>query len=52
MCACVLIVEQNAMLALEYAQHAFVLEQGRVVLSGSAQPLETIQLSCLRISNT
>ncbi|RWX58130.1 ABC transporter ATP-binding protein, partial [Mesorhizobium sp. M2A.F.Ca.ET.039.01.1.1] len=26
----VLIVEQNAMLALEYAQHAFVVEQGRV----------------------
>lgn len=32
----VLIVEQNAMLALEYAQYAFVVEQGRVVLSGSA----------------
>ncbi|WP_027038674.1 ABC transporter ATP-binding protein [Mesorhizobium ciceri] len=32
----VLIVEQNAMLALEYAQHAFVVEQGRVALSGPA----------------
>ncbi|MER9580833.1 ABC transporter ATP-binding protein [Mesorhizobium sp. M0276] len=32
----VLIVEQNAMLALEYAQHAYVVEQGRVALSGSA----------------
>ncbi|TIN35309.1 MAG: ABC transporter ATP-binding protein [Mesorhizobium sp.] len=32
----VLIVEQNAMLALEYAQHAYVVEQGRVALSGPA----------------
>lgn len=32
----VLIVEQNAMLALEHAQHAYVVEQGRVSLSGPA----------------
>ncbi|MFB8343838.1 ABC transporter ATP-binding protein [Brucella cytisi] len=32
----VLIVEQNAMLALEHAQHAYVVEQGRVALSGAA----------------
>ncbi|WP_353642830.1 ABC transporter ATP-binding protein [Mesorhizobium sp. WSM2239] len=32
----VLIVEQNAMLVLEYAQHAYVVEQGRVALCGPA----------------
>ena len=33
----VLIVEQNAMLALEHAQHAYVVEQGRVALFGPAK---------------
>ena len=32
-----LVVEQNAALALEVADHAYVLETGRVVLSGTAQ---------------
>jgi branched-chain amino acid transport system ATP-binding protein len=33
----ILIVEQNALLALSFAQSAYLLQQGRVVLSGSAQ---------------
>jgi branched-chain amino acid transport system ATP-binding protein len=33
----ILIVEQNAHLALSFAQSAYLLQQGRVVLSGSAQ---------------
>jgi branched-chain amino acid transport system ATP-binding protein len=32
-----LLVEQNAALALELADHAYVLETGRVVMSGSAE---------------
>ena len=35
----VLLVEQNARRALEVADHAYVLELGRVVLSGPAQDL-------------
>jgi len=35
----VVVVEQNATLALESAQHAFVLETGRVVLGGEAADL-------------
>ena len=31
-----LLVEQNATLALDLADHAYVLETGQVVLSGSA----------------
>jgi branched-chain amino acid transport system ATP-binding protein len=31
-----LVVEQNAKLALSFAQSAYLLQQGRVVLSGSA----------------
>jgi len=31
-----LVVEQNANLALSFAQSAYLLKQGRVVLSGSA----------------
>ncbi|HEY1246154.1 MAG TPA: ABC transporter ATP-binding protein, partial [Hyphomicrobiaceae bacterium] len=31
-----LLVEQNAALALDLADHAYVLETGRVVMSGSA----------------
>jgi branched-chain amino acid transport system ATP-binding protein len=35
----IVVVEQNAVLALEAAQHAFVLETGRVVLGGEAADL-------------
>ena len=35
----IVVVEQNANIALRHAQHAFVLETGRVVLSGAAQDL-------------
>jgi branched-chain amino acid transport system ATP-binding protein len=35
----VLLVEQNADLALRMAQRAYVLETGRVVLSGTAEEL-------------
>jgi branched-chain amino acid transport system ATP-binding protein len=31
-----LLVEQNAALALELADHAYVLETGRIVMSGKA----------------
>jgi len=36
----VVVVEQNASIALAHAQHAFVLETGRVVLSGEAKDLK------------
>ena len=36
----IVVVEQNAMLALAYAQHAYVLETGRVVLGGDAADLQ------------
>ena len=45
-----LIVEQNASLALELATDAFLLETGTIVLSGSAQELsadESIRQSYL-----
>jgi branched-chain amino acid transport system ATP-binding protein len=35
----ILVVEQNAQLALEAADHAYVLEMGRVAISGPAQEL-------------
>ena len=35
----IVVVEQNATLALAAAKHAFVLETGRVVLSGPAADL-------------
>jgi branched-chain amino acid transport system ATP-binding protein len=35
----IVVVEQNAMLALQHAQHAYVLETGRVVLGGEASDL-------------
>jgi len=35
-----LIAEQNINLALKYASHAYVLDTGRVVLSGSAVELQ------------
>ena len=36
----VLLVEQNAAIALELADHAYLLETGRVVMSGRAAELE------------
>jgi branched-chain amino acid transport system ATP-binding protein len=36
-----LLVEQNAALALELADHAYVLETGRVVMSGSAESVRS-----------
>jgi branched-chain amino acid transport system ATP-binding protein len=36
----IVVVEQNASIALEHAQHAFVLETGRVVLAGDAKDLQ------------
>jgi branched-chain amino acid transport system ATP-binding protein len=35
----ILLVEQNAVLALELADHAYLLETGRMVISGSAKDL-------------
>jgi branched-chain amino acid transport system ATP-binding protein len=35
-----LLVEQNAALALDLADHAYVLETGRVVMSGSAAEIK------------
>jgi branched-chain amino acid transport system ATP-binding protein len=36
-----LLVEQNAALALELADHAYVLETGRIVMSGSAEAVRS-----------
>ncbi|MFL5954021.1 MAG: ABC transporter ATP-binding protein [Gaiellaceae bacterium] len=36
----IVVVEQNAMIALANAQHAFVLETGRIVLAGGASDLQ------------
>ena len=35
----ILVVEQNAQLALELADHAFVIETGRIVISGTANEI-------------
>ncbi|HXT82015.1 MAG TPA: ABC transporter ATP-binding protein, partial [Acetobacteraceae bacterium] len=35
----VLLVEQNAVLALEIADHAYVMENGRIMLQGEAAAL-------------
>jgi len=35
----ILVVEQNAQLALELADHAYVIETGRIVMSGSASEI-------------
>ena len=35
----ILVVEQNAQLALEIADHAYVIETGRIVMSGSANEI-------------
>jgi branched-chain amino acid transport system ATP-binding protein len=36
----VLLVEQNAGLALDFADHAYVLESGRIALSGPTEEIE------------
>ena len=36
----ILLVEQNAAMALDLADHAYLIETGRVVLSGSAQDVK------------
>jgi branched-chain amino acid transport system ATP-binding protein len=36
-----LLVEQNAALALELADHAYVLETGRVVMSGKSSAVKS-----------
>ncbi len=36
----VLLVEQNASLALDFADHAYVLESGRIALSGEADEVK------------
>ena len=36
----ILLVEQNASLALEVADHAYLLETGRVVLGGSSETVK------------
>jgi len=35
----ILVVEQNAQLALELADRAYVIETGRIVMSGSAEEI-------------
>jgi len=35
-----LVVEQNAAMALDLADHAYVIETGRIVLSGTAQDVK------------
>jgi branched-chain amino acid transport system ATP-binding protein len=35
----ILVVEQNANIALRYAHRAYVLEAGQIVMEGSAQDL-------------
>jgi branched-chain amino acid transport system ATP-binding protein len=36
-----LVAEQNALIALKYAQHGYVMENGRVVLEGTAEELRS-----------
>jgi branched-chain amino acid transport system ATP-binding protein len=36
-----LVVEQNAAMALELADHAYLIETGRVVLSGTAAEIKS-----------
>jgi branched-chain amino acid transport system ATP-binding protein len=45
-----LLVEQNAPLALDLAEHAYVLETGRIVMAGASDEIrrdESIQRSYL-----
>ena len=42
----VILVEQNAMLALTIAQRSYVLETGRIVMQGAAQ--ELLQDACVK----
>jgi branched-chain amino acid transport system ATP-binding protein len=41
-----LLVEQNAMLALDLAHSAYVLETGRIVMSGSAAEMKKNEQIC------
>jgi branched-chain amino acid transport system ATP-binding protein len=46
----IVVVEQNASLALASAHHAFVLETGRIVLAGESSVVradESVRRSCL-----
>jgi branched-chain amino acid transport system ATP-binding protein len=36
-----LVVEQNAAMALDLADHAYLIETGRIVLSGTAQQVKS-----------
>jgi branched-chain amino acid transport system ATP-binding protein len=36
----ILLVEQNAALALEFSEHAYVLETGRIVMAGSSEEIK------------
>lgn len=50
----ILLVEQNAALALEVSDYAYVLENGRIVLQGTAQQLESdprVQRAYLGLEN-
>ncbi|MFH2129478.1 MAG: ABC transporter ATP-binding protein [bacterium] len=38
---CMLVVEQNATLALELADHAYLLETGKVVISGTSEEIKS-----------
>ena len=35
----ILLVEQNAALALQFAEHAYVLETGRIVMDGTSEEI-------------
>jgi len=35
----ILLVEQNAALALQFAEHAYVLETGRIVMAGTSEQI-------------
>ena len=45
-----LIVEQNAALALDLAEHAYLLETGRIVMAGPAREIARTKRSAARIS--
>ena len=45
----ILLVEQNAVMALDYSHRAYVLENGRVTLSGSSKELLAMRTSAMHI---